>query len=274
MNNRRSLADDFGALGRGEMSAEDLVQRWFTLAEDVDPSCDVCGAADTLPGCEGGNILVVREESRYARCPRAFELERAHRTARRFEAAGIEPYYRRCTLDSYETSSRNSAAASGAVGDYLSDFPARWVEGRGLCFWGPVGVGKTHLAYAAINALVESGEDALALRGSRLLEMIRETFIRDEGEAAAARSRLEAVTSAPILLIDDIGKTPATDWVAEQMHELLSARHGRMLQTLITTNYSPHGQLAARIGEASESRIHEMCEIHELRGDDYRRRKG
>ena len=273
MSDDRSFAADFGAVSRGEITADELVQRWFTMAEPADMTCGVCGAADTLPGCESGNLPVEPGEKRYARCPRALTVERKRRTERRFEAAGVEPYYRHCTLDNYETLSRSGAAASGAVRDYLADYPARRAEGRGICLWGAVGVGKTHLAYAVVNALIKSGDDALALRGSRLLEMIRETFVRDEGKAAAARSRLDSVTSAPILLVDDIGKTPATDWVAEQIHELLSRRRRRMLPTLITTNYRPEGDLAARIGEASESRIHEMCEIHELRGDDYRRRR-
>ena len=91
---------------------------------------------------------------------------------------------------------------------------------------------------------------------------------------SAAPPRLANV---PILIIDDMGKEPPSDWVLSRLFAVINARYDKMLPTIITTNYEKSA-LVERMGkhgdhdtaEAMVSRICEMCELIKLTGEDRR----
>jgi len=80
-----------------------------------------------------------------------------------------------------------------------------------------------------------------------------------------------------LLIIDDLGKEPATEWVISTLYGIVNERYERELPTIITTNYADE-ELARRLsrngdtttGEAILSRLHEMCDGVEMWFDDYR----
>jgi DNA replication protein DnaC len=79
-----------------------------------------------------------------------------------------------------------------------------------------------------------------------------------------------------VLLLDELGKVKATDWVLDKIREIIGGRYAKKNTTLITTNY-PLDQkkpkdvlLQEKIGEDMVSRLREMCNIVEMEGTDYR----
>lgn len=97
-------------------------------------------------------------------------------------------------------------------------------------FLGPGGTGKSHLAQAIGQAAIQQGYRVLYREAHVLLE--------DLAEAVAEGTRkpfLEALTTVPLLIIDDFGmrKLPLT--AAEDLLEIIMRRYERA-STLLTSN--------------------------------------
>ena len=79
---------------------------------------------------------------------------------------------------------------------------------------GSTGSGKTHLAAAIVNAIIDRGSPAKYISALDIPDMLRnERFEDDDAESGSFESLLDA----PTLVIDDLGaQTSATNWVDSQ----------------------------------------------------------
>lgn len=83
------------------------------------------------------------------------------------------------------------------------------------------------------------------------------------------RAWLDQVTSFPgILLVDDVGCVPASDWVVEVLYAIANHRRAWGLPSVYSTNWTPN-ELAAKFSPAISSRL---CggEVFEVTGQDRR----
>ena len=62
----------------------------------------------------------------------------------------------------------------------------------------------------------------------------------------------------PVLFLDDLGAEKPTDWVREQLYDLIDERYNARLPIHITTNLSID-RLAGVLGERIADRLREMC---------------
>lgn len=72
-----------------------------------------------------------------------------------------------------------------------------------------------------------------------------------------------------VLVLDDIGVEKVTEFVEEFMYLLINRQYEKVYPIVITSNL-PLSKLAERLGDRIVSRIKEMCEIVELKGEDKR----
>jgi DNA replication protein DnaC len=107
-------------------------------------------------------------------------------------------------------------------------------EPRGwLVFSGPYGCGKTHLAAAIANYRTSEGFPVMFVTVPDLLEHLRATF-NPESPVRFDR-RFKEFSTAPLLILDDLGTQTSTRWAKEKLDMLLNYRYMAELPTVITT---------------------------------------
>jgi DNA replication protein DnaC len=199
-------------------------------------------------------------------------------------AASIPRRYENCSFENYHPQGNNFTAdeifrsQSHALNDaqkLAREYP---VLDIGLLFIGPCGVGKTHLAVATIKALVNKGISCLFYDFRDLLKEIQNSYnpVSNTTELRV----LEPVYQAEVLVLDELGASKPTDWVRDTMTQIINTRYNDRKVTIFTTNYLDDSQnpneetLSDRVGVRLRSRLHEMCKVVEIKGDDYRLKIG
>lgn len=133
-----------------------------------------------------------------------------------------------------------------------------------LLILGGYGSGKTHLAAAISNALIDRGIPVLFSTFSEHLERIKEEF-----DHTGQRKHLSMMKNTPMLVLDDLGKEKRSDWSDSIMFDVINYRYEHKLPFIVTTNLNEDG-LEKRVGGAVFSRMCEMCTSVTTTGKDYR----
>lgn len=105
-----------------------------------------------------------------------------------------------------------------------------------LILLGGYGCGKTHLAAAIANRVIERGQAVLFVVIPDLLDYLRATF--GPHSPVTYDERFDQVRNAPLLILDDLGTQSSTEWAQEKLFQLLNYRYNARLPTVITSNQS------------------------------------
>ncbi len=108
-----------------------------------------------------------------------------------------------------------------------------------LYLHGPYGVGKTHLAVAAVRRVAfERLWRPQVVVWPAHCSAVQQSWSQDVAEAGPSERQLwNAMQTADLLLIDDIDKRHATPWAMEKLYEVMDYRQEREKPTLITANH-------------------------------------
>jgi DNA replication protein DnaC len=134
-----------------------------------------------------------------------------------------------------------------------------------LLIEGGYGCGKTHLAAAVANRVVELGIPTLFLTVPDLLDQLRFAY---GSEDVTFEQRFEQVRDAPLLVLDDFGTQSATAWAREKLFQILNYRYINHLPLVITTNLALEeleGRIRSRLSDP------ELVTHVRILAPDYRR---
>jgi DNA replication protein DnaC len=197
------------------------------------------------------------------------------RTEARLAAARIPKRYEHCELSNFEFDGpcRALAAARLAACKFVEEYP---VDNTGLLLIGSIGVGKTHLAVGIIRELIlGKGIPCLFFDYRELLKEIQNSY--NDSVRTTELEVLRPVFNTEVLVLDELGAVKPTEWVWDTVSLILNTRYNHNRTTIITTNFEdkPPGacreeNLGDRIGERMRSRLHEMCRIVRMEGQDFR----
>lgn len=135
-----------------------------------------------------------------------------------------------------------------------------------LLFTGTYGVGKSHLAKAITDGIIEKGHSAVFISTPKLLTKFRSSYNKDsdvsEGEL------IEMLNNTDVLVLDDLGAEKSSEWAWEKLFEIIDSRQG--MHTIYTSNYNAQ-DLQQRLGERNFSRVvNRDTTIVEIEGENYR----
>ncbi len=133
---------------------------------------------------------------------------------------------------------------------------------QGLFFEGHLGSGKTFLAAAIANELIEHKKPVLFIVVPEFLEQLRFSYREQNDDYDEAQIMLNAM-QAPVLFLDDLGAHNSSAWTISKLYTLLNHRLNLNLPTIITSNLQPKA-LGLELGQRTASRIKEMCRRHLL----------
>lgn len=135
---------------------------------------------------------------------------------------------------------------------------------NGLILTGGYGTGKTHLAAAIANNLIEKGVMVLFDTYIGHLDRLKKEMDSDE-----PKGYLDKMKSMPMLIIDDLGKEKKSEWSQQILFDVLNYRYEHYLPTVITTNMTPK-EIPKYVEGAVASRLMETYKAVQMRSSDYR----
>ena len=156
-------------------------------------------------------------------------------------------------FSNYDYNNDNKEACDAAL-DWCNR-PTR----KGLLFYGPTGVGKTHLVAAIANKMIREKE--IFTLFLRVAEIPR----NDQEEI----EKLYDPTEVPILIIDDLGASKHTERMLDCLMAIIDGRLVAGIPLIVTTNQIEHDfeGYTRRI----TGRLIEACTNYPLGGQDWRK---
>jgi len=134
-----------------------------------------------------------------------------------------------------------------------------------LLLQGGYGCGKTHLAAAISNFVVEMGVPTLFLTVPDLLDTLRYSY---DSEDTTFEKRFDEIRNASLLVLDDFGTQNATGWAQEKLFQIINYRYINKLPLVVTTNLALD-EIEARIrSRLADPELVTACRIN---APDFRR---
>ena len=230
---------------------------------DMENFCQKCG---------NSGWALVEGTSAVERCACQHEI----RIAKLLKRSNIPERYINYSLGSYSPNNASQKNAKLIAQKFLDSFPSVENFGRGICFIGPVGIGKTHISVAILkNIITEKAIDGLFYGFRSLLKEIQASW--NEHAQTSQVEIFRHVMDATVLVLDELGADMSTPWINDTVSYIIESRYNDQKITIFTSNFpdkpiSPGAEtLTDRIGTRLRSRLYEMCHTVYVSGEDFRK---
>lgn len=193
---------------------------------------------------------------------------------RRRESAGfpVPEHGGRWTFDAYKGVNEKAEMARETVKTWTMDSDTPW-----LFLLGTPGTGKTHLACAAAESLVDIGYGAAFHVAPELMNDLRAAIGKDQQSRRKGEWELEGLAmdnlrsrlmDTPVLVLDELGPGRRTEFAQEQLYEIVGHRYQKRMRFIVTTNVDPASLDERIVSRLSDRRI---CRQIVMEWEDFRK---
>lgn len=149
---------------------------------------------------------------------------------------------------------------------YAENFDKFKAEGKGIIFHGRVGSGKSHIAACIANAVIDKGYKAYMTNVPEIVNTLQSSF---EGR----QTFIDSLNDFHLLVLDDLGVERKTEYMTEQVFNIIDSRYRSGLPMIVTTNLSRMDMASPSTIENARiyDRIAERCLPIEIKGASRRR---
>lgn len=256
------IGDQLKKIGSSTAKAE-TAPAGRTSNRPGDPNCPICGGVGFIRqdvpvgdpnfgriqvcACRQTDMLRSVQEQLY----RLSNLESfSHMTFETFKTHG------RLGIGDQQVASLENARSAAAL--YAQNLQG-W-----LLINGSYGCGKTHLAAAIANFVVQLGVPTLFLTVPDLLDWLRFAY---DAVNVTFEQRFEEIRSVRLLVLDDLGTQNATPWAQEKLFQIINYRYVNRLPMVVTTNLDLN-EIDARI--SSRLKDPDLAKTIPMNAPDYR----
>lgn len=218
------------------------------VAERFATRCQACAEAE--------------QEQRKAKAEAA---EHSRRTAEKIAKGMIPPRFRSCTFDNYEAKTEPQKDALAICRGFADSADGS----ASLILLGRPGNGKTHLACAITNAILDAGHFA---QFRTVLQAIR--YVKDTYRRESLRSESEAMADLlkpDVLVLDEVGVQMGTEHEKMVFFEIINERYQHCVSTVLVSNLNAD-DLQKYLGERVMDRFREGGMIVPFTWESYRPR--
>lgn len=175
---------------------------------------------------------------------------------RRLKNSGLTQAFQKATFENTECWNKSVKECMGKAKNYVKTFDEiKEDRNNSLLLLGQVGSGKTRIAIAATNALMEKNTAVLYIHFKELMRALKGNCLDEE----AYVKQLHRFVNVPVLFIDDLFKE-FTQADIKYVYEVVNERYMRNKPMIVTSELMPKALL--EIDEATASRLIEMSEDH------------
>lgn len=152
------------------------------------------------------------------------------------------------------------------IKNYISNFDKMYKENQGLILYGSVGTGKSYAAAVIANELLEKKVPVVM---TSFIKILKDVSTFDDSE------RLQLITNARLLIIDDLGAERGTDYAIEKVYDIIDSRYRNGKPVILTTNLSIEQMKSCDDIRYSRiyDRIFEMCYPVKVNGFSWRKKE-
>jgi DNA replication protein DnaC len=223
----------------------------------IQSGCPVCGEE--------------RRAAEAARVEREAQRDHDRRLHGLRSEAGIPARFADRRFADYTATLQGQRIALGVCKAFADAWPEKRQSGASLVLTGSPGTGKTHLACAVANAVMEA-HLASALFGTvtAALRFIKDTYRKDSG--LSERDALRRLTDPDLLILDEVGVQLGSEHEKLLMFEVLNTRYQELRPTILISNLSGT-ELEAFLGQRVMDRYRECGSVLAFDWDSFRGRR-
>lgn len=193
----------------------------------------------------------VREERREQQ---AKADAQARRIEHLFQRSGIPERFKTRTFEGYEAKGNLQERALRITKAYADEWPLMRERGTCLIFSGSPGTGKTHLACAIANAVIEKASSVLFTTVSDALRTIKRAYGKDAD--TSEQDAINELVAPSLLILDEVGMAYDTDHSKTLIFDLMNKRYEQVKPSIILTNLDAPA-LREHLGDRITDRLRE-----------------
>lgn len=156
------------------------------------------------------------------------------------------------TIREYASGSKEQQKIKQICINYVQNFDQVLADGTSMVFCGKPGTGKTHLAYAVVQALQIQYVAATLITAADMTGLVKSTYSSDLQASDVVRD----LASFSLLIIDEVGVQVSSDAERRIFFDVLNKRYENVLPTVLISNLTME-ELTSFVGERVIDRMRE-----------------